>query len=94
MGPLKAIRLHCSECYSGLAKECSGRLLDDTICLLHPYRMGKGRVRLKVIKAYCLKCTNGKLDDCIGDCTLQDFKYGTNPNRKGIGNVFNFVRNK
>ena len=45
---------------------------------------------LKAIRAKCLDCcADNKLEvrNChIDDCTLWPYRFGRNPNRKGIGN--------
>jgi hypothetical protein len=43
VGPsLRKIKAHCKECNGDdHSKECTGRLIDGTICILHPFRLGK-----------------------------------------------------
>jgi len=47
---------------------------------------------LKSIRANCLDCCNGQpkeVRECqIADCPLWLFRFGTNPNRKGIKKGF------
>ncbi|MFC2119811.1 hypothetical protein ACFLQ4_01940 [Bacteroidota bacterium] len=44
---------------------------------------------LKAIRQYCLDCSNGSPKEVklcqIEDCPLYKFRFGKNPNRKGIG---------
>lgn len=67
-------------------------------CVLHPYRLSKGRPSVKVIKSFCLECmneeTNGTraafelVKKCPAyDCPLYPFRHGHNPNRTGKGNI-------
>lgn len=46
---------------------------------------------LKAIRAKCLDCTNyqpKEVRECeIPECSLYGFRFGKNPNRKGIGNL-------
>ena len=43
---LRKIKAHCKECNGDdHPKECTGRLLDGTTCLLHPFRLGKNPYR-------------------------------------------------
>jgi hypothetical protein len=40
--PLPKIKVHCRECAGDdYPKECTGRLLDGSICNRHPFRLGK-----------------------------------------------------
>jgi len=45
---------------------------------------------LKSIRKHCLECTCGSMNEVkkciITDCPLFPFRFGKNPNRKGIGN--------
>ena len=47
---------------------------------------------LKSIRAYCLDCSNRQpkeVRECeIKDCPLYEFRFGTNPNRKGLKKGF------
>ena len=47
---LRKIKAHCKECNGDdHPKECTGRLLDGTICLLHPFRLGKNPYRPRTL---------------------------------------------
>lgn len=52
---------------------------------------------LQAIRAKCLDCTGGdpgEVKDCpCQDCSLYPFRMGKNPNRAGIGNSSNFLKN-
>ncbi len=43
----------------------------------------------KAIRANCLACSNGQPKEVklcvIPDCPLYSYRFGTNPNRKGVG---------
>lgn len=47
---------------------------------------------MKAIRAKCLECSGnqpGEVRGCkIDDCVLYPYRFGHNPNRKGIGNGF------
>ncbi len=47
---------------------------------------------LKSIRAYCLDCSNRQpkeVRECeITDCPLYEFRFGTNPKRKGLKKGF------
>lgn len=49
---------------------------------------------LKSIRLKCLDCSAGHpkvVKLCpVTDCSLYPFRFGKNPNRKGIGNINNF----
>jgi len=53
--------------------------------MLYPYRLGKGRLSVKVIRKHCLECMGGsrkEVRNCLSDnCPLHGFRMGTNPNR-------------
>jgi hypothetical protein len=43
----------------------------------------------KSIRKYCLECCNGSVKEVrnctANDCALYSFRFGKNPNRRGIG---------
>ena len=87
--PGQAIRQHCIECVGrpSEVKNCGGHQMSDgTECPLFPYRMGKGRPRVKVIRQECLRCMGGSrkfVRDCwTSHCHLYPFRMGTNPNHQ------------
>jgi hypothetical protein len=51
--------------------------------------MGKGRVSVKTIRARCKDCGEGTalaIKNCeFPDCELYPYRFGKNPNRKGMG---------
>ena len=89
LSPKKAVLLFCKQCV-GAATEiesCGGK-----DCPFYPYRLGKGRPPLKVIRKQCLLCMGGTrqfVKECTTtDCPLYPYREGTNPNRSGIGGNF------
>lgn len=80
--PIRAVRRRCLDCSAYVRNEV--RDCDHTDCILLPYRMGKGRVSLKEIKAYCKWCQGGDIKgvkSCPdGQCSLFPFRLGKNPN--------------
>jgi len=91
--PKKAVRKMCIQCVGSAheIRRCKGdRLLtNDKECPLFPYREGKRRPSVKVIRKFCLQCMRGShnlVRDCPShDCPLWPYRFGTNPNRAGIG---------
>lgn len=93
ISPLQAIRRRCLDCSAYVpseVKKCEhdkAILPFDIACPLHPYRMGKGRPKLKEIRSYCLQCQGGHessalyVRECTDkQCSLYPFRMGHNPN--------------
>jgi|GEM_PF-5259385 len=88
MTPGQAVRKHCIRCVGSVreTKDCGGDLLLATgkPCPFYPYRQGKGRPSVKLIRQECLYCMGGspKLvrKCCVSDCSLHKFRFGTNTN--------------
>jgi hypothetical protein len=82
--PGRSIRLHCIECVGGFhdVKDCQG-----VDCHFYPYRLGKGRPSVKVIRRECVKCMNGQytlIGDCPSKhCALHPFRMGKIPSLAG-----------
>ncbi len=86
--PSKAIKLECKWCMGNVRSfKC-----DSDICKLN----NKSLSPLKRIKSHCLDCveTRQEVKDCTGKllsenrlCYLHPYRMGTNPKRKGIGNL-------
>lgn len=102
MTPQSAVRAFCHSCVgSGQAiPTCGGDKMirqgdKDNVCFLYPYRLGKGRVKLKAIKLHCRECWGGKYQDVLEcnkpDCALYDYRLGRNPKRAGMGNIANIL---
>ena len=90
--PLKSIRKKCVDCQevANDIKNC-----EFTNCPLYPFRMRKGRAKLRDIRKYCLDCMNGQWKEvkfCPNDgkqstlCPLYPYRFGKNPSHKGRGN--------
>ena len=85
--PGQAIRKHCIACVGSAAEVeyCDGdEMLGGGSCPLYPYRLGKGRPSVKVIRQECLNCMSGNrnfIRNCLdSSCNLYSFRMGTNPN--------------
>jgi hypothetical protein len=87
--PRRAIRKICIDCAGGTSevKDCQGDKLHEGTCLFYPYRMGKGRPSVKLIRKYCLWCMGGSpklVRDCAcHTCPLFLYRMGRNPKVKG-----------
>lgn len=88
--PGQAVRKHCLACVGSAAevRTCGGEklLVTGEPCNLFPYRMGKGRPSVKIIRRECLFCMGGSrvlVRECKTEtCNLHPFRLGTNPNVK------------
>lgn len=87
--PIEAVRRHCIECVGSQSmsevEHCGGELIYNTgnSCPLFPYRFGRGRVPLKLIRRECLDCNGGPkgVRECPSvRCNLYPFRMGKNPN--------------
>ena len=80
--PLHAVRLRCLDCSGYIPSEVKNCPIKD--CLLHPYRMRNGRIKLRTIRQYCLGCMGGSSVNVQGctdkECSLFPFRFGKNPN--------------
>lgn len=98
--PKTSVIAYCRECTSGLnnpekIEACQGDQAKPAACPLYPYRLGQKRVTVKVLRKFCLQCQGDSpgVKDCpSSDCPLYDFRYGTNPARKGTRNKGSFGR--
>ncbi|MBF0541238.1 MAG: hypothetical protein HQK91_07295 [Nitrospirae bacterium] len=79
--PLEAVRLRCIDCTGGSHKAV--RECEITDCDLFPYRMKKGRPKLRVLRNYCLDCCNGQKQEAkecaVKKCSLFDYRFGKRP---------------
>jgi hypothetical protein len=97
--PTKAIRKVSIDCVGGASeiKDFQGdELYDQEVgvkrykpCLFYPYRIGKGRPSVRLIRKYCLWCTGGSpklVKNCrsISTCPLHLYRMGRNPKRMGL----------
>jgi hypothetical protein len=92
MTPLESVRKVCVACAGSpsMVAECGGdRCLggqgdSDQMCYFFPYRLGRGRPSVKVIRKFCLECMGGDTSlvaACTSmECAVHVFRFGTNPN--------------
>jgi hypothetical protein len=97
--PGNTIRAYCVYCNGGVFKEvesCDADGKDPNFkkCPFHPYRMGKGKPSVKLIRKFCLQCMGVSERDnsnIVGECETIDclcfpYRFGKNPNfRLGDG---------
>ena len=90
--PKNAVRAYCLHCTGGNrmeVKSCTANDPDYQACPLHPYRMGKGRVSVRVLRKFCLQCMGGSkafVRECeTTDCLIHPYRSGKNPSRAGMG---------
>jgi hypothetical protein len=79
------------ECVGSAAdvRDCRGdRMLGNQgdkngVCYFFPYRLGRGRPSVKVIRKFCLECQGGSrafVADCENPaCAVYDYRFGKNP---------------
>jgi hypothetical protein len=88
LSPGKTVRAVCRGCigaerFNDEIKNCS-----DSDCAFHLYRNGQ-RVSVKILRRYCLQCTNGSrayIQNCpTYCCPVWPYRMGKNPNRIGKG---------
>lgn len=102
--PGKAVRAFCEECVGSIhdiqrcgGNKCKNGGADERgICWFYPYRMGKGRPSVKIVRQICLWCQGDRADfvrECeTGSCVLYPYRFGKNPNRKGQGRLENLLQ--
>jgi hypothetical protein len=78
--PLKAGRARCLDCAETRTDVRNCRQVD---CALHPYRMGTGRVTLRVNRQHCLWRCDGsthEVKECPAvSCPLHAYRMGHRP---------------
>jgi hypothetical protein len=95
MTPLRAIRQLCVACVGSPyeVKDCGGDAClglqgdEREICYFYPYRMGRGRPSVKLVRKFCLECMDGSrrlVAECGSDCPLNPYRFGKNPKRAGL----------
>jgi hypothetical protein len=88
MTPRKAIRQNCIDCVGSASdvRDCQGDELIGSPCLFYPYRMGKGRPSVRLIRKHCLWCMSGSqklVRDCPSrKCPFLPYRLGYNPKMK------------
>lgn len=71
----KAVRRHCVACVGGVVPDvhtCGGEKVavfgdSNGVCLFMPHRLGKGRVKVKLIRQFCLEC-QGNQQSLVREC--------------------------
>ena len=94
MTPGSAIRAFCVSCCGGVlgeVKTCDGDGTDPAYyaCPFHPYRLGRGRPSVKIIRKHCLQCMGDSpsyVRECdTMDCPCHQYRMGKNPALFGRG---------
>ncbi len=94
--PKLSVRKFCVECVGSpyQTEDCGGNRMigqgdSKGRCYFFQFRNGKGRPSVKTIRRFCLECMQGSFQlvrDCQSThCAVYKFRFGTNPNRAGIG---------
>ena len=95
MTPLEAIRKVCVACVGSpydVADCCGDECLDgqgdeNGVCYFYPFRMGRGRPSVKLIRKFCLECMGGSsrlVAECGSeDCLLRQYRFGRHPKLAG-----------
>jgi hypothetical protein len=89
--PCRAIRAQCLNCVGSAkdVKNCCGHGLIPLYdyCHFFPYRMGRGRPSVKIIRKFCLHCMGGSpslIKKCTTTyCNCYQYRFGTNPTLAG-----------
>jgi hypothetical protein len=100
MTPLAAIRKVCVTCVGSVyeVKDCGGNKCldgqgdDNGDCYFFPFRFGRGRPSVKLIRKFCVECVGGSsklVAECKSDCPLHPYRFGKNPKRAGMGQILN-----
>ncbi len=92
--PRETIRAFCVNCCGGVfgeVKSCDGDGTDPVFhfCPFHPYRTGKKRPSVKIMRRFCLDCQGNNMAfvrECeTKNCLIHPFRFGKNPHRIGMG---------
>ena len=100
MTPLKAIRKACVACVGSPyeVKNCGGDAClgaqgdEKEVCYFFPFRLGKGRPSVKLLRKFCLECQGDSrrlVAECKSNCPLHQYRFGKNSKRAGMGNISN-----
>lgn len=104
LSPKETIRMQCLACVGGHRKDVESCDGDDPAfhqCPYHPYRLGKNRPSIKILRQFCLQCLGDSLT-FVRECETQGcfnhpYRLGKNPARRGNGqnaNTMAMVRAK
>lgn len=84
--PLQSVRKRCLSCVetSTEVRNCKFDGVQDEKCHLHPFRLGRGRVKLRDIRNYCVEdCCNGSKQEVLKchtvKCPLYGYRLGKRP---------------
>jgi hypothetical protein len=86
--PRETIRAHCVACSGGCKKEVAtcdgdGKAPGFKACDFHPFRLGRGRPSMKIMRKFCLQCMGGSyifVKECkTEDCLVHPYRFGKNP---------------
>ncbi len=100
--PRKAIRRICIKCVGGFrdVRDCGGDKClggqgdENGVCYFWPYRMGRGRPSVKLIRKFCLECMDAGyqlVEECENlSCPVHQYRFGKNPKRAGQVNNGSF----
>ena len=86
--PNRTIRNYCFCCVGGSSWDdvdtCGGIDSSGEMCAFHKYRLGKGRVSVRVFREFCLQCMCGDrvlIRTCTTEkCLVWPYRMGKNPN--------------
>ena len=101
MTPLGAIRKVCVACVGSPydVPDCGGNKClgvqgdENEVCYLFPFRLGRGRPSVKLIRKFCLECMCGSsklVAECGSTCPLHPYRFGKSPARAGQVNKGSF----
>lgn len=92
--PRETIKAYCWECTASKRAEvisCDGDGSNPAYhqCAFHPYRTGKKRPSVKIMRKFCMECMGGSaalVSNCeTTDCLIYLYRFGKNPARTGKG---------
>jgi hypothetical protein len=92
--PLETIRAFCVSCVGGHSKEViscdgDGKIPGFMSCPFHPFRLGRGRPSVKIMRKFCLQCQGDSylfVTECgTENCLIHPYRFGKNPARTGKG---------
>jgi len=96
MTPGESVSKYCRTCVQGdrrAVKGCGGDKAILGSCVFFPYRLGEKRISVRVFRQFCLQCMGKSREmvlECESfDCACWEYRMGTNPARKGLGNIGN-----
>jgi hypothetical protein len=96
----QAIRTWCIGCVGSAAqvRACGGDHIlnggsdERGRCLFYPFRMGRGRPSVKLIRRHCLWCQGGQaplVRECHErECPLWPYRMGRNPNYAALSDLY------